>query len=148
MQRPANFNVTISPEVPAYSTGWLYLPSTNLDDTDYQHDFLPVAQSYIADSPIRSDRAIIGCDGKCSGTVRAPAFVVEHCESSFKFRNLSEPLTNNETTLAKDGYPPQSHTTLDIGFDVFNGTTEQLVVETTLSDEHIAKVSVRKPIRT
>lgn len=50
---PANLQVSISPKIPAYSTGWSYyqyMPITEILDWDTQ--FLPILYEHLRDAPM------------------------------------------------------------------------------------------------
>lgn len=91
-EQPVSLGVSITPEMPAYFSGWYeYLPRKDGEIlSDFDKIFLPVVRAYSSNVPISG--GIQGCSGICRTTVHAPALAVDHCEHQITYRNFSETL--------------------------------------------------------
>ena len=95
-----NLSVTITPELPAYSTGYAIYGDPVDMLVDITEDFEPVVKSYASGDPITG--AITGCRGKCSASIHAPALAVDACNSTTKYIDFSTPLTPKEIEIYKN----------------------------------------------
>lgn len=131
--------VTIAPEVPAYSTGWMTITrggdsNVSIITENFRKEFLPILEGYATSSSMAG--AVTGCKGTCSAIIHAPALEVESCRTEMSFVNFSQPLTGpnakfyNETATA-----PYTRDVFQVGFTVFNGTTERLGFETRIATD-------------
>jgi hypothetical protein len=130
--------VKIAPEVPGYSTGWVDAGSESNSNGGTQtainprKEFLPILEAYAASSPMTG--AVTGCRDTCSATIQAPALQVESCRTEMHFVNFSQPLTGPNAKLYNMTYSaPSSRDVFQVGFNVFNGSSERLSFETRIA---------------
>lgn len=134
-----SLTVKIAPEVPAYSTGSV----TNVGSIDdgvtlvqsnFRKEFLPILEGYATSSPMTG--AITGCKGTCSTVIHAPALQIESCSTKMEFVNFSRPLNGpNAKFYNLTATVPYTRDVFQVGFTVFNGTTERLGFETRIATD-------------
>ena len=96
---------------------------------DFSHGFMPVVRDYAAKQSIRA--GFSGCDGQCAATIRAPALVVDSCQSEVQWINFSRALTPQETKAVYDGgNVPPDLIVFEANFYIRNGTSEHLEFST------------------
>jgi hypothetical protein len=86
--RAFNLSVSITPEIPAYWTGWVqFFMMPYVEGQQVQAQFLPVYSDTAADRPMKG--GISGCPphSTCRAVVRAPALEVLNCTSVIKPRD-------------------------------------------------------------
>lgn len=97
---------------------------------------LPVMNEYSSNQPIIG--GIEGCIGSCTATIRAPALVVDHCESTVTEQNFSAPYTSQETALYHEGQFPATRTLFATYLTSSNGTAETLDLQTFFTGAEVA----------
>ena len=94
-EQTVSLAVSISPEIPAYSTGWATFTNDYTKHIiDWTGDFLPVVKTDNARLPLQG--AVAGCHVTCSAVIHAPALAIDHCVTARTFRNYTEPLSPEE----------------------------------------------------
>ncbi|KAK5174063.1 uncharacterized protein LTR77_001143 [Saxophila tyrrhenica] len=141
-QQPIPLNVSITPTVPAYFTGWSEYSLYPLLSTDFTKDFLPIVREYIDQSPIIG---VTGCSGTCTGTVRAPALAVTECYTTLSYINYAEPLPKQEQAAYDDIQAVPTNRTvffvvpISVNNTIANDVSENLILGTRISDNAVAE---------
>lgn len=77
-------SVAFTHEIPSYWIGFTtYDLGRKVGAFDAEMEFFPVLKGFLSQEPMKN--SIVGCRGKCSATVRAPALAVDHCSSKVVF---------------------------------------------------------------
>lgn len=130
--------VSISPEVPAYFTGYASYDFPPSSVEGFADEFIPVLMDYRQNAPMTG--AVTGCVGSCAATLRAPALALQSCQSSLFYQNYTETLSKAEyNALEATGSSPLDRNVFAIQFDVSTGTREVLLLQTNLTDSSVAK---------
>lgn len=93
---PVTLEVTMSPQLPAYFSGWMILD--NFEVSDMTDDFRPFFQGYLDNEPMEG--FIAGCDETCTATIEAPALEFISCASESETKDYLKPLTDAEQKAA------------------------------------------------
>lgn len=139
-QQSQTLQVSITPQLLSYWSGvadFSLLPE--VAPLDFQRHFISLFEEWAHDEPIRG--GITGCTGTCKATVRAPAFVVDHCVHNITHRDFRKPVSNTtyQDFLSGCVITNQDILTFANRFNVNNGTHEYMNYTTVLSDEGVTK---------
>lgn len=140
-QQSVTLGVAITPEIPAYFSGWSMYDIYPEIALDFTTEFIPIVHEHSDHAPITG---ITGCEGTCSAKVRAPGLQLWNCDSTIHHKNYSKPLSAEDEKLFKIGkVAPEDRAVFALGFGSVNGTTtEGLLFSSTLSDESVTKSCV------
>ena len=139
---PVLLQVSIAPELPRGFTGNALYDSDKpreASGSEYSNDFHQILRDCFNREPIRSEGGITGCSGTCHAVVRAPALAVDRCTTELVYRNYSLPPTAEEEKIMHYGIPPKDRNSFMINWSPLNGTYEEVVFETDISDEEVTK---------
>lgn len=124
------------PEIPAYWTG-SYRFGAVWPKAEFSGEILPVVMDFAANKSIVG--AVRGCNGRCTATIRAPALIATHCNSTIVQKNYSAPYTAEEMRTLQDGNIPATRVLFDSVLTIIKGDVETLELRTYQSGDEVAE---------